>query len=89
MSIEICIEEVGRNRHVFSKATRTGAVVWHTPDGSTWFVEDWTDDPSLGWMASKPGSAPEKWHTEMEAIGYAYQIVRNAAQERLNPKESV
>jgi hypothetical protein len=34
-------------------------------------------------------NAPEKWRTEMEAIGYAFQIVRNAAEERLNPEEVV
>lgn len=86
MSIEIRIEEQGRSRFVFNSAARVGAVVWHTPDCSTWYVDESADDLC---MASKRRGAPEKWHTEMEAIGYAYQIVRNAAEERLNPKETV
>jgi hypothetical protein len=87
MSIQICIEEVGRDRYVFSKATRTCAMVWHTPNRSEWFVQECIDDLVRGWVEVK--TTPEMWRTEVEAIGYAYQIVRNAAQERLNPKEAV
>ena len=81
----IHIEQEGRSRFVFCQEADVGAVVWHTPDCSTWYVSE-TED----YLCMKPiRNAPEKWRTELEAIGYAFQIVRNAAEERLNPEEVV
>jgi len=61
--------------------------VWHTSNRGKWFVQECTDDLVRGWVEVQ--TFPEMWRTEIEAIGYAYQIVRNAAGERLNPKEPV